>query len=83
VPPRETRAALWQKAGILRDPEHLQELAEDDPFPLARAIARSALARNESRGAHQRVDHPETDRMLDAKHSIVRGEAAASFRDWQ
>ena len=83
VPPPATREALWQKAGILREPGQLKELAENDPFPLARAIARSALARNESRGAHQRVDHPQTDPALDGKHSIVRGAAAANFRDWK
>jgi L-aspartate oxidase len=83
VPPHETRAALWQKAGIMREPGQLEQLAENDPFPLARAIARSALARNESRGAHQRVDHPRTDPALDGMHSIVKGEAAAIFRDWQ
>ena len=33
----------------------------DDPFPLARLIAASCLAREESRGAHQRTDHPDTD----------------------
>ena len=83
VPPRATRTALWRQAGIVRDPSELQELAEDDPFPLARAIARSALARTESRGAHQRVDHPETDAALDGKHSIVTAEAAAIFRSWE
>ncbi len=32
-----------------------------DPHPLARLIARCALARTESRGAHRRSDHPERD----------------------
>jgi L-aspartate oxidase len=82
VPPRSTRAALWRDAGLIRDPAALERLAAEDPFPLARAIARSALARSESRGAHQRSDHPETDAALDGKHSIVSGEAAAGFRDW-
>jgi L-aspartate oxidase len=83
VPPRSTRAALWRSAGLVRDPAELERLAREDPFPLARAIARSALARAESRGAHQRVDHPETDRALDGMHSIVTGEAPAHFRRWQ
>src|SRR4051794_17498973 len=51
VPPPETRRALWRCAGLEREPENLARLTED-PFPLARMIARAALARNESRGAH-------------------------------
>jgi L-aspartate oxidase len=82
VPPPTTRDALWEKAGLVRDPEKLRRLAEDDPFPLARAIARSALARAESRGAHQRIDRPDVDPELDGKHSVVTGEAPALFRSW-
>jgi L-aspartate oxidase len=80
VPPRSTRAALWRDAGLIREPGALERLAASDPFPLARAIARSALARTESRGAHQRVDRPATDAALDGMHSVVRGEEPASFR---
>jgi L-aspartate oxidase len=83
VPPRSTRAALWRSAGLVRDPDELAQLAESDPFPLARAIARSALARAESRGAHQRADRPVTDPALDGMHSIVRGEEPALFRGWR
>jgi succinate dehydrogenase/fumarate reductase flavoprotein subunit len=82
VPPRSTRAALWRNAGLIRSPAELERLAAEDPFPLARAIARSALARAESRGAHQRVDRPELDPALDGMHSVVTGEAAARFRAW-
>jgi L-aspartate oxidase len=82
VPPRPTRAALWQSAGLIREPDALAQLAANDPFPLARAIARSALARTESRGAHQRADHPSTDPALDGMHSVTHGEAAAIFRGW-
>jgi L-aspartate oxidase len=82
VPPRSTRAALWRDAGLIRSPAELERLAAEDPFPLARAIARSALARAESRGAHQRVDRPELDPALDRMHSVVSGEAAARFRAW-
>jgi L-aspartate oxidase len=82
VPPRPTRSALWRSAGLVREPGALATLAASDPFPLARAIARSALARAESRGAHQRLDHPETDPALDGMHSVTRGEAAALFRGW-
>jgi L-aspartate oxidase len=75
VPPAGTRAALWRLAGLQRTAEGLRELS-DDPFPLARMIAACALAREESRGAHQRLDFPETDPQLDLTHAVVRGEAA-------
>jgi L-aspartate oxidase len=83
VPPRPTRAALWRSAGLIRDPAALEALAADDPFPLARAIARSALARTESRGAHQRADHPSTDPAFDGMHSVTRAEDAAIFQGWR
>jgi len=75
VPPPETRTALWRLAGLQRTAEGLRELS-DDPFPLARMIAACALAREESRGAHQRLDFPETDPRLDLTHAVVRGEEA-------
>jgi L-aspartate oxidase len=40
----------------------------------ALAIARSALAREESRGAHYRGDYPALDDKKFLKHSVVRGE---------
>ena len=83
VPPRPTRAALWNCAGLRREPDALARLAESDPFPLARKIARSALAREESRGAHQRVDHPATDPALDLTHSVVHGDDPARFERWE
>jgi L-aspartate oxidase len=82
VPPRSTRAALWRSAGLVRKPGDLEGLAATDPFPLARAIASAALARTESRGAHQRADHPETDPALDGMHSVVSGEAPVFLRRW-
>jgi L-aspartate oxidase len=83
VPPRSTRAALWRDAGLVRKPGELERLAADDPFPLARAIAHSALARTESRGAHQREDYPRPDPALDGMHSVVSGEAPVSLRRWR
>lgn len=82
LPSRETQAALWQHAGIVRDAEGLQQLT-DDPHPLARLIARHALLRAESRGAHMRSDHPELDPALDLHHTVTRGDAdAPAFERW-
>jgi L-aspartate oxidase len=80
-PPDETRAALWRHAGLQRDPAGLRELL-DDPFPLARLIGVSCLAREESRGAHQRLDHPDTDPALDRMHTLVEADARPSFEQW-
>ncbi len=82
VPGEETRAALWRDAGLLRDPQRLAGLL-DDPFPLARLIAASALAREESRGAHQRTDHPGTDPALDHLHTLVGRGAEPRFERWE
>jgi L-aspartate oxidase len=83
VPPRESRAALWRCAGLRRDGGDLARLAESDPFPLVGKIARCALAREESRGAHQRVEHPAPDADLDGAHSVVRGDEPTAFERWE
>jgi L-aspartate oxidase len=76
-----TRAALWQDAGIERTDEGLRRLLSD-PHPLARLIARCALAREESRGAHLRLDHPERNPALDHRHAVVDGEDGVSWETW-
>jgi L-aspartate oxidase len=81
VPPRPTRAALWDLAGLTRTRADLERL-RDDPFPLARMIARCALAREESRGAHQRIEHPDADPALDFRHAVVTGDADPAFETW-
>ena len=45
-----------------------------DPHPLARLVARCALQREETRGAHVRRDFPQTDPALDLHHVVVRGD---------
>jgi L-aspartate oxidase len=78
---RSTRAALSRDAGIARSEEGLTRLLED-PHPLARLIARCALARTESRGAHQRVEYPQRDRAFDHRHAVIDGEDSLSWQTW-
>jgi L-aspartate oxidase len=66
----ESREALWRYAGLERDGEGLTRLLED-PHPLVRLIAAAALARTESRGAHQRHDFADTDPVFDGKHVML------------
>ena len=68
APLPELRRRMWAGAGPLRDAEGLERLIDwldrqppSNPVAVARMIARSALAREESRGAHVRVDHPDED----------------------
>jgi L-aspartate oxidase len=74
APTRETRKAMWRHAGLERDADGLRPLL-DDPHPLARLVARSAIFRAESRGAHARADFPDTDPALDERHTVLNGDA--------
>ena len=75
APSRETREAMWRLAGLARDAAGLRRLL-DDPHPLARLVATSALHREETRGAHLRTDHPGPDPALADEHTVVPGGSA-------
>src|ERR1019366_3646022 len=81
----------WEKCGIVRSAEGLREaaaqlerLAPESPEErnvrqVAWLIARCALAREESRGAHFRIDYPEKSESF-AHHSVVSIGAEVTFR---
>jgi len=76
-----SREALWRNAGLERDGPGLQELA-GDPHPLVRLIARCALARTESRGAHQRRDFPDRDPRFDGVHVTIGAGGDPVLQGW-
>jgi L-aspartate oxidase len=80
-PSTETREAAWRYAGPVRNPDDLARLISN-PYPLARAIATSALDRRESRGGHLRADAPEMDPALDGVHVVVEPAGGARHEIW-
>ena len=87
-----TQRVAWEKCGIVRDGKGLREACEWLARPaqpegsearnmreVALLIARCALAREESRGAHFRTDYP-AKRPEFAKHSVVGKDAEIVFR---
>jgi L-aspartate oxidase len=82
-PPTEaTREAVWRLAGPVRRPEQLEALLAD-PYPLAAAIARSALERRESRGGHMRSDFPSLDPELDGFHIVLGADGQSRREEWR
>jgi L-aspartate oxidase len=77
-----TRAALWHDAGIVRSSEGLGALLRSE-HPLVRLIAGCALARCESRGAHQRSDHPASDTAFEQRHAVVAADESLAWQRWQ
>jgi L-aspartate oxidase len=77
----ESRAALWRYAGLERDGRGLLVLTRD-PHPLVRLIAAGALARQESRGAHQRLDFPQRSALLDGRHVTITAGTEPTLETW-
>jgi L-aspartate oxidase len=80
-PTAATREAVWRGAGPRRDTATLEPLL-DDPYTLARLVARAALDRRESRGPHRRVDHPRRDPALDGVHMVIGPNAQPRPERW-
>jgi L-aspartate oxidase len=76
-----SRAALWRWAGLERDGEGLRTLCRDE-HPLVRLIAKAALTRQESRGAHLRRDFPERSPELDGRHVTINRRTAPGIAVW-
>jgi L-aspartate oxidase len=66
----------------VRSREGLEQLLEAR-HPLVRLIARCALARAESRGAHQRADYPDRDHALDRRHAVVGAREQPEWETWE
>jgi L-aspartate oxidase len=76
----EIRSGLWRDCGLIRDAAGLSRLL-DAPHLLTRLIAKSALAREESRGSHFRVDYPAQDERLSG-HVVLRHGAEPVLETW-
>jgi L-aspartate oxidase len=76
-----SRRALWRYAGLERDGDGLCTLAGDE-HPLVRLIATAALAREESRGAHLRLDFPQRDPAMEGRHVTLDHSHHPALEDW-
>jgi L-aspartate oxidase len=80
-PSDEIREEVWRYAGPMRNPDDLARLISN-PYPLARALAASALDRRESRGGHLRRDAPAVDHALDGIHVVVSPDGNVREEEW-
>jgi L-aspartate oxidase len=71
---RRTIHKLEGLRGSLPEPRSRQQREARNLLETGVLIARSALAREESRGAHYRIDFPAHNDARFKKHSVVRGE---------
>src|SRR5271166_4612469 len=65
--------ALEEMAPKLAQPKTRRAHEAANLHLAALLVARSALAREESRGAHYRIDYPDHDDRKFLKHSVARG----------
>jgi L-aspartate oxidase len=85
------KQVAWEKCGIVRDSAGLREAldwierqkTEDaetrNMIEVVQLIARCALAREESRGAHYRTDFPEKRADFE-RHTVIQKHAGIRFR---
>jgi L-aspartate oxidase len=76
----ELRSSLWRDCGLIRDAAGLSTLV-DAPHLLTRLIARSALAREESRGSHFRADFPSESEVFE-RHVVLRSGHEPALEPW-
>lgn len=77
----DLREAMWEHAGLIRDARGLAPLTKF-PHLLASFVARSALAREESRGGHFRADFRDQDDALDGLHTVIRPGREPELEPW-
>jgi len=71
---------VWRDCGLFRDADGLARLGAA-PHALVRLLAASALGREESRGCHFRIDHPQENPAL-ARHIVLRRGAEPELESW-
>jgi L-aspartate oxidase len=77
----DLREAMWEDAGVIRGADGLARLTSSQHL-LASLVARSALAREESRGGHFRADFLEQDDALDGLHTVIRQGHEPELEPW-
>jgi L-aspartate oxidase len=77
----ELRRVFWHDAGLVRDRAGLERLRASGHL-IGGLLAESALTREESRGAHFRVDFPEQDSRFEG-HVVLRSGQEPVLERWQ